>query len=211
MLYKSSDLMSAPLTDNEMLKKYKIKKKIYRKYERTIIFVPIKSHKSKKMKNPVKLSLLGLSSACLVFIACQKKAVQNPATNQAASQSNVNSNIASKPIEGANSTHWSDGWCRNPANNCKILDEIVIIKPKYDLLKQAILNGSSTDVGDAFSSSGFANIVSGLPSEMVSSLQSGNYYLAISNEDDTKVCYIAGMTNPVSAANLDFAFQLAKQ
>lgn len=163
------------------------------------------------MKKQSLVKICAVSTILISLVACQKKQqVIKEQSNDSVSFSN-NYDAVGRTVPGANASHYSDGWCRNPINNCKILPEIVIISnPQHRTLGDAIDNGSSSDVAAAFNSSDFDDINHELVPEMVTDLQSGNYYLAISNEDDGKICYIAGLTYPVTEANMEFAFQIKK-
>lgn len=159
-------------------------------------------------------------SAAILFAAyaCSKKNL-SPGEEQGVSATNtttqpspgVSNNPLARltPIPGANSSHWSDGWCREPVNNCVILPEIVVITSTQMNILSGAAAGDSQDVADAFSSSTFSNICDELDQALVNELQSGAYYIAISNDDSNKINYIFSQATPV-ADNIEFSLEFSK-
>ncbi|MCE3229773.1 MAG: hypothetical protein K0S32_4324 [Bacteroidetes bacterium] len=165
------------------------------------------------MKQKIKVSLLGLSIGSAMFLSCQKKDV-TPAPTQA-NQSTVtanNSNGTTGPVRGPRPRLYynGDGWCHSGMEvNCVKLPEIVV-SPNRIAALIGLDGESSSDVATLFNNTDWDDFNAELPDEYLTALQSGDYYLGISNESSEKVCFIAGPSSPVTSENMSFALQMDK-
>jgi hypothetical protein len=167
------------------------------------------------MKNKLTLTLLGMSLCSVVFLSCDKKAV-SPAQAEVASVSSANTNTSSSntnstgPDRGGKPRLYynGDGWCHDGMmKDCVKLPEIVVTASRVTALTDAA-NGSPADVAAVFNDPDFADFTAEFPDNYLAMLQSGNYSISITRQDDTKICFIAGPTAPVTGDNMEFAFQL---
>ena len=102
------------------------------------------------------------------------------------------------------------GYCQGPYKiNCCVLSEIIITptgksKPHYARIDV------NNDVITEINKPELKDIIENLPKSYRDKLKSGKYYLSLSTEDATTLCYIAGSNYPVNSDNMEFAFQYSK-
>ncbi len=107
-----------------------------------------------------------------------------------------------------NST-WTDKGCKGDVKDCVLLPVVVIKPGQIAAISNAIANGP-IEVGNLFSSTGFADLVSNIDATLVAMLQSGEYTLVETTNSTSFVTYIVGNTLPVCTTNFNFALQFAK-
>ncbi len=100
--------------------------------------------------------------------------------------------------------------CDDDPSNCTILVGTVVTPAIIAAIDNSI-NAGPSSIGRLFTSSeGVQNFVAGLSSLELKKLQSGNYYLQKTHDDENFVSYIAGSTSNLSMKNLEFGFQIMK-
>lgn len=173
-------------------------------------WLPLKTIKMKKIIN---LTALSLTLSVALFTACQKK--NNSLVKQEVLQQDVkseNSSVETTLNQRVQPRMYykSDGYCHSGiALNCVKLPEIVVTPTQRQILIDAS-NGTPSDVAIAFQRPELEAIALELPQEYIDALLSRNYYIKLSAENETEICFIAGTNFPVTIDNLTFAFQLVK-
>ncbi len=153
-----------------------------------------------------------LSFLALAFLAaCNKKNNDLSLSSQpVASEEASNSNAKIDPHVNAMYTGNNQGYCQGPyPYNCCVLPE-VIIYGRYQSTLQIAEAGDALEVRSAFNNKKMESLLKQLPFSYQQKLKSGKYYLAVSAENESSICFIAGRSAKVSSSNMEFAFQLKK-
>lgn len=93
--------------------------------------------------------------------------------------------------------------------NCIVIETIVVTPHFARLISSVAGSGSSPDVGATFRLEGLSELMGYTFAEAgyADKLQSGDYYIAKTGDDGKKACYIASTKYPVTAENMEFAFE----
>ena len=101
--------------------------------------------------------------------------------------------------------------CAGNGSDCYELPPIIVTVPGvYGMITSAATSGNSGTVGSVFSSQDLQNICDHMEEAEVVKLQSGNYYLTLNHESTVAINYMVGQSFPVTAQNMEFAFQIRK-
>jgi hypothetical protein len=179
------------------------------------------------MKKTIKLLLQCCCIAAIGF-GCQKKDTRPSNSNNIEEIEKNEIDSPSEPIVAQRPTPWPQVnavYTTGPGNrkycwellhvDCTILKEI-IIKPSFDgLITSAAggtepVNSNSAKVAELFSNSIYQDVFDKIPNDHLVNLRSGNYYLAVTYKDTTKICILAGPQKPVTDNNFVFALQYDK-
>jgi hypothetical protein len=170
------------------------------------------------MKKTIKLAI-ATSVVMAIAFSCQKKGNQPQTLNTVEEVKTSQTSVGQKPtpgkgINGCYSRRYAFCW-ELVRCNCTILKEIVI-KPQFtDLIRTASggnnpVNSNPVLVAQLFSNTLYQDVFNQIQDDQLASLRSGTYYLAIQNEDATKICIFAGPQKPVTESNMAFALQYNK-
>src|SRR5688572_27257334 len=133
------------------------------------------------MKHKIKLSLLAIAIGSVVMLSCQKKSA-TPQQKETSSASVMASTGNTGTIRGPRPRMYynGDGWCHSGMEvNCVKLPEIVVTSSRVTALLDAA-NGTSTDVAAVFNDPDFEDINAEFPDDYLAELQSGNFYISVS-------------------------------
>ncbi len=156
-----------------------------------------------------------LCAGLVALAACNKEKTIQPTQQPATETKTVSGSVKKEKPNPPKMYHCqfnaNTGNCWWKFGNC-IYIETIIVKPRFsELIYDASLAGSSTTVSQVFKLDGLADLVKyGLTEDGYSEkLLSGNYYITRTSDTGTEACYIAGTQYPVTAENMEFAFQFA--
>lgn len=103
-----------------------------------------------------------------------------------------------------------DDDCVGYGVNCYELEPIVVKPGTHAALAYAAGSGNSSTVGTVFNSSDLDLVIADMEQAEATKLLSGNYFITLNHESSYAINYMAGTTFPVTAQNMDFAFQIKK-
>jgi hypothetical protein len=162
-------------------------------------------------KITLSLCVLGLAT----FFACTKERTLNPTTNPTETAS-VNTTKTGSVKKQKDPPDWwwakydndNSGWCSGKHLNCIVIKTVVVRPHAARAIFEASVNGSAEAIAAIFRMEELSDLTNYcLVDGLAEKLHSGNYYITRSNDDETKACYIAGKSYPVTAENMEFAFQ----
>ncbi|MES2479338.1 MAG: hypothetical protein V4561_09635 [Bacteroidota bacterium] len=148
------------------------------------------------------LSALSLA----LFSACKKESLTNEKSN--VKQTSTNTNLMR--TGGVWRAYQSDDDCAGYGTNCYELEPIVIKSGTLAALSFAAGSGSSATVGTVFGTPDLDLVIADMDQTEATKLLSGNYFITLNHESGYAINYMAGTTFPVTAQNMDFAFQIKK-
>jgi hypothetical protein len=163
----------------------------------------------------VTLSLL--CAGLVTLAACNKEKTMQP-TQQPATENGKSISGAVKKEKGTKPPKFSHAWwhpnmmrCQGRYGNCVVIETIVVTPHFARVIASAANGGSSAKVGATFRIEELSDVVKYCLTEngYAEKLQSGNYFIARTHDDGKEACYIAGTRYPVTAENMEFAFQFA--
>jgi hypothetical protein len=95
--------------------------------------------------------------------------------------------------------------------NCIVIETITVKPHAAVLVFNAGNSGSAGEVASTFSREELGYLVEYCLTEngYAAKLQSGSYYITRTSDNGKEACYIAGTQYPVTAENMEFAFQFA--
>lgn len=162
-----------------------------------------------------RLTLSLLSAGLVALAACNKEKTITPTQQPATENSKSLSNTVKKEKDPPK---WSKAWwhpvklrCQGWWGNCIVI-ETIVVKPRIsELVHSTSMKGSATSVGELFNKSDFDDMMEYCLSEpgYADKLKSGDYFITRTNDTGSQACYIAGTAYPVTAENMEFAFEFA--
>jgi hypothetical protein len=162
------------------------------------------------------LTLSLLCAGMVALAACGKKDCVQPTQQPTTTETKSISGSVKKEKEQP--PRFSHAWwhpnmkrCQGRYGNCVVI-ETIIVRPHFsELLFNAGNSGSSSTVGAAFRMAELSDLTKYCLTEdgYAEKLQSGNYYITRTDDNGSEACYIAGTQYPVTAENMEFAFQFA--
>lgn len=160
------------------------------------------------------MSLLGAGLVALA--ACHKERNMTPASQQPATETSKGMPGAVKKEKNPPKMYHAQynpktGNCWWRFGNC-IYIETIIVKPRIsELVFSTSLKGSGPAVAELFGQTEFDDMMTYCLTEpgYADKLRSGAYYITRTSDDGKEACYIAGTSYPVTAENMEFAFQFA--
>jgi len=155
-----------------------------------------------------------LCAGLVALAACTKEKTIQPAQQPATGTSAVSGSVKKeknppKMYHAQFNPKTGNCWWR--FGNC-IYIETIIVKPRAaELVFNAGNSGSAGEVAATFNLEELSDLTKYCLTEdgYAAKLQSGTYYIARTSDDGKEACYIAGTSYPVTAENMEFAFQFA--
>lgn len=159
-----------------------------------------------------KIVLMAAMAAVCIGSVVLESCTKEKLTKEPTIQNHTSSSFVqiAKTKVNLNATLQKNGDCTKPEGNCQRLREVVIHIPRLDELIIAANSGSSTDVGNLFSSNSFSEITNYLNEEVAMKLKSGNYFIKLYHEDSNTVNFICGTTKELNFDNFEFAIEFSK-
>ncbi len=160
------------------------------------------------------LTMSLLCAGLVALAACNKQKTIQP-TQQPATETKAVSGSVKKEKDPPK---WSKAWwhpyklrCQGRWGNCVVIETIIVKPHVAELVYNAGNSASAGEVAATFSLEELSDLTSYCLSEdgYADKLQSGTYYIARTDDNGKEACYIAGTKYPVTAENMEFAFQFA--
>lgn len=159
------------------------------------------------------LSLIGAGLVALA--ACTKEKTISPTQQPATENSKSISNAVKKEKDPPK---WSKAWwhpiklrCQGWWGNCIVIETIVVRPHISELVFSTSVKGSGPAIAELFNKSEFSDMMEYCLTESgyADKLKSGDYFITRTNDTGSQACYIAGTQYPVTAENMEFAFEFA--
>lgn len=144
--------------------------------------------------------------ATSALVSCSK---QEAKTSTTTSNTKANTTTHAK-MSGTWRAFQSNDICDGYGITCYELDPIVIKPKKKELIAAAAASGNSSVVGSTFSSIDLQDFCDMMEQTEVTKLRSGNYFITLNHDGNTTMNYMVGTAFPVTAQNMEFAFQFTK-
>jgi hypothetical protein len=159
------------------------------------------------------LTLSLLCAGLVALASCNKEKTIQPAQPATESGQSISNSVKKekKPKWFHANYDKKDGYCKGWYGNCVVVTTIIVKPHALVLINEAGSSGSSEAVAVAFRHTELSDVVKYCLTEdgYAARLQSGNYYIAKTGDDGKEACYISGTQYPVTAENMEFAFQFA--
>lgn len=160
------------------------------------------------------LTLSLLCAGLVALTACKKEKPIQPAQSSVESGTSVPGSVKKQknpPKMFHAQYNPKTGNCWWWYGNCVVIETIVVTAFERQLIDEAAASGSPTKVAGTFLRESLSDLVLyGLTKDgYAEKLQSGKYYIAKTSDDGHIACYIAGAKFPVTAENMEFAFQFS--
>jgi hypothetical protein len=158
------------------------------------------------------LTLSLLCAGLVALASCSKEKPMKP-TPQPATQPNSVSGSVKKEKDPPRFYHawWHPNMrrCQGRYGNCIVIETIIVRPHVAELVFDASNSGSSSTLSEVFRLDELANLTQYCLAEdgYADKLQSGHYYITRTSDEGREACYIAGRQYPVTAENMEFAFQ----
>ncbi len=158
------------------------------------------------------LTMSLLCAGLVALAACNKEKAIQP-TQQTATETKTIPGSVKKEKNPPKMFHAQynpkTGNCWWRFGNCIVI-ETIIIKPRTaELVFNAGNSGSAGEVAATFNLEALSDLTKYCLTEdgYAAKLQSGSYYITRTSDNGSEACYIAGTQYPVTAENMEFAFQ----
>lgn len=159
---------------------------------------------------------MSLLCAGLVALAACNKGKSIQPTQQPATETKTISGSVKKEKEQPprfNHAWWHPNMkrCQGRYGNCIVIETIVVRPHVSELVYNAGNSGSAGEVATVFKLEELSDLTKYCLTEdgYAAKLQSGTYYITRTDDNGKEACYIAGTQYPVTAENMEFAFQFA--
>lgn len=143
--------------------------------------------------------------ATSALVSCSKQEAKTTSIG-----STKTSTTALAKMSGTWRAYQANDNCDGYGINCYELEPIVIKPKKKALIAAAAASGNSSVVGSTFSDIELQDFCDMMEQTEATKLRSGNYFITLNHDGNTTMNYMVGTAFPVTAQNMEFAFQFTK-